>query len=135
MRADREPGPLWLQFKKVAGFMTMSEAEPFERSADEPRAHEVMADRIRELRGEVNGGISPADLADRLGCRATARHSRTPSGWWSKTGSGMRQATPRPGGPYKVGVGPIPYIGNDTDPTLRRAEELFDEYAGGEGEE
>ena len=72
--------------------MTMSEAEPFERSADEPRAHEVMADRIRELRGEVNGGISPADLADRLGCRRDSQAFKdavravVENGEWDATG-------------------------------------------------
>ena len=129
MRVDREPGPLWLKFRKVAGFMTMSEAEPFEREPDEPRAHEALADRIRELAGEVNGGISPADLADLLGCSRETRSFKdavrflVELGEWEATGRAQaRRLRPR------SGSGSRPSKGDDPDPDPERAERLFERW-------
>jgi hypothetical protein len=131
MRVDREPGPLWLQFKKTAGFMTMSEAEPFERSADEPRAHEALADRIREMAGEVNGGMSPADLAKRLGCDREGRPFKDAvrllieSGEWEATGSTRsRRLHPRFDSEHPPYIGNVPNRIKDAE----AAEQLFERY-------
>lgn len=76
MRCDEEPPPIWLQFRKVAGYMTLAEAEPFE-SADgrdddgEPSdlAHEAMVERMRAVAVQVfeDGGWPPKRLAALVG--------------------------------------------------------------------
>lgn len=129
MRVDREPAPTWLQFKKVAGFMTMSEAEPFERAPDEPRAHELLADRIRELSGEVNGGVSPGELADRLGCSRKLQSFKDAVQLlidldeWESTGSTRsRRLRPRFDSTHS------PLKGDDTESNQAApAEQLFDQ--------
>jgi hypothetical protein len=73
MRPDEEPPPFWLSFKKLAGFMTIAEAEPYEggtqdldRDGESPElAHEVMAERLRSVTALVSadGGWPPSRLA------------------------------------------------------------------------
>lgn len=77
MRCDEEPPAVWLQFRKVAGFMTLSEGEPFESADDrddderEPSdlAHEAMAERMRAVGEQVfeDGGWEPKRLAAVVG--------------------------------------------------------------------
>jgi hypothetical protein len=69
MRPDREPPAMWLDFKTVAGYMTMAEAEPFE-AEDGPPAYEVVAEEIRSLAPETpHGGWTPKGLAEAVGRR------------------------------------------------------------------
>ena len=76
MRPDIEPPPLWLDFKTVAGFMTLAAAEPFAGTRDEAdseaapeTAWEVMTDRIRALADQVrrDGDWPPKQLAAAVG--------------------------------------------------------------------
>jgi hypothetical protein len=99
MRPDREPSSLWLSFKPVAGFMTLSEAEPYtggERDdEDSTTAHEVLADVMRALGPKVraDGGWSPKQLAEALGTEpknGTFQRAKTlliESGEWEQTGT------------------------------------------------
>jgi hypothetical protein len=53
-RVDREPPARWLRFDRVAGFMTVAEAEAFEPEDDEaPTVAETLIDEIRALAPEV----------------------------------------------------------------------------------
>lgn len=66
MRDDAEPASVWLNFKIVAGFMTMGEAEPYDSGDGEVHVpvHEVVAQEIRDLSEQMpEGGWQPGDLA------------------------------------------------------------------------
>jgi hypothetical protein len=74
MRPDREPQPLWLSFKPVAGFMTLAEADPYTGPGGDgesvaPSAAEVLAGVMRALGPKVraDGGWSPKKLAEAVG--------------------------------------------------------------------
>jgi hypothetical protein len=74
MRVDEEPAAMWVRFRRVAGFMTVGEAEPYESPADPdrddgPASHEQTADSIRALAAQVasESGWAPTQLAEAVG--------------------------------------------------------------------
>jgi hypothetical protein len=76
MRVDEEFASIWLQFRKVGGFMTVGEADPYVSLDDtdgdqdpSDAAPELMAERIRMLAELVkaDGGWAPSRLAETVG--------------------------------------------------------------------
>ena len=85
---------MWLDFKTVAGFMTMAEAEPYGHD-DGPPAHELVADEIRALHAQVrqDDGWAPRRVAEAIGRPRDDKTFKAAlaqligSGEWEATGS------------------------------------------------